>query len=141
MTKQLLMVHLSLFVFFTYVHLGIPSESELKQLSQAIVSTLRSERKSNFKMGTGASSLRLDLAVTLGVPFKKTISLQFFGWPAMGDAIEITRFCKFFEIWKTTSDQPVRVFLVAALLQSPIRTMIPGSLEESFSDGMQQASS
>ena len=120
------------------LYIEIPCEDELKQLSQEIVSTLRSEKKSNFKLGTSASSLRADLAVALGVPIKKTISLQFLGFTApVGGAIEITRFCKFFEIWKTTNDQPVRIFLVAALLQSPVKHMIPGSLEESFSDGMQ----
>ena len=117
--------------------LEIPCENELKQLSQKIVSTLRSEKKSDFKLGTSASSLRSNLAIRLGVPLTQTISLLFIGWTARGDAIEITRFCRFFEIWKTTSDQPVRIFLVAALLQSPVRRMIPGSLEESFSDGMQ----
>ena len=92
-------------------------------------------------MGTSASNIRTELAFALGVPIKKVLSIIFLGWPAIGGAIEETRFCKFFEIWKTTSDHPLRVFLVAALLESRVSNMIPESLVESFSDGMQRVSS
>ena len=127
------MVHLSEFMCFD---LGIPNENELRKLSQTIVYTLKSEKKSNFKTGSAASKLRIDLASNLGVPFKKMVSIQFLGWPTIGNAVEITRFCKFFEMWKETNDQPVRVYLVAALLKSSISNLIPRSLEESFSNGI-----
>ena len=136
------MVHSSTFTFkCVLIYVGIPGESELKKLSQLIVYALKSEKKSNFKTGTAASNLRINLASNLGVPFKKMVSIQLSGWPAIGNAVEITRFCKFFEVWKATSDQPVRVCLVAALIESPISNMIPRSLEESFSNGIKHTCS
>lgn len=58
-------------------------------------------------------------------------------WLETGDSVEVRRFCKFFEIWKTVNDHPVRIILVAALLESSVSSMIPESLAKSFSDGME----
>jgi len=74
----------------------------------------------------------------LGVSIKKILSVQATGWTEMGDAIEITRLCKLFEIWKTLEDRPMRILLIAAILESSIKSMIPESLVVSFSDGTQK---
>ena len=67
---------------------------------------------------------------------KKIVSCQAMGWPEVGDSIEVKRFCKLFEIWKTMKGQPMRIMLVAALLESSMKSTVPESLVTSFADGM-----
>lgn len=117
-------------------HVGTPSEKELQQLSQTIVSILRSKSKTTFKTGRSASKLRAELGVALGVPMKKILSIQTFNWMEMGDVTEAERFYKMFQVWKTMEDRPMRILLVGALLDSSINSIIPESLVKSFSIGM-----
>ena len=67
---------------------------------------------------------------------KKIISCQTMGWPEVGDSIEVQRFCKLFEIWRTMKGQPMRIVLVAALLDTSMKSTMPESLVTSFTDGM-----
>ena len=125
---------LSKFVFKCVI--GIPTEEELKKLSEGIVSAVRSKKTTTFTRGINASTIRSRLGISLGVPMTKIMSCQTLGWPEVGDSIEVHRFCKLFEIWKTLKSDPMRIILVAALLDTSIKSMIPEPLVTSFADGM-----